>query len=225
MKAPIRRVFSPWTPTASEHAFEYHLLYRVLQQSHRRPPAIISPTGNSTTLPITFKWTDVANPQPSGYELQIAKDSNFGAIEEDDPQLNNATRTVLSLTPGTKYWRGRSFQGDSSPTTAAVTKFSATGSFTVSAAPASPVALGFTSNPVYSGNITWVSVQVSSAVPASGAVINLTSSDPNAAPVPATVTMQGNIGWLQFQMQAGQVVSPTPVTITATLNGASATVN
>jgi hypothetical protein len=188
------------------------------------PPAIISPTGNSTlTLPITFKWTDVANPQPSGYELQIAKDSNFGAIEEDDPQLNNATRTVLSLTPGTKYWRVRSFQGDSSPTTAAVTKFSATGSFTVSSAPASPVALGFTSNPVYSGNITWVSVQLSSAVPASGAVINLTSSDPNAAPVPATVTMQGNIGWLQFQMQAGQVVSPTPVTITATLNGASAT--
>ncbi len=188
------------------------------------PPSIISPTGNGTlTLPITFKWTDVLNPQPSGYELQIAKDSNFGTIEEDDPQLNDPTRTVLSLTPGTKFWRVRSFQGDASPTTAAVTKFSASGSFTVSSAPAAPVALGFTSNPLYSGNMTWVSVQLSSAAPAAGAVISLTSSDPNAAPVPATVNMPGNIGWLQFQLQAGQVVSPTPVTITATVNGSSAT--
>src|SRR5216684_2480750 len=151
------------------------------------PPSIISPTGNGTlTLPITFKWTDVLNPQPSGYELQIAKDSNFGTIEEDDPQLNDPTRTVLSLTPGTKFWRVRSFQGDASPTTAAVTKFSASGSFTVSSAPAAPVALGFTSNPLYSGNMTWVSVQLSSAAPAAGAVISLTTSDPNAAPVPAT---------------------------------------
>jgi hypothetical protein len=188
------------------------------------PPSIISPTGNATlTLPITFKWTDVVNPQPSGYELQIAKDSSFSTIEEDDPQLNDPTRTVLSLIPGQKFWRVRSFQGDSSPTTAAVTKFSASGSFTVSSAPAAPVALGFTANPVYSGNITWVSVQLSAAAPASGAVISLTSSDPNAAPVPATVTMPGNIGWLQFQMQAGQVVSSTPVTITATVNGAGAT--
>jgi len=188
------------------------------------PPSIISPTGNGTlTLPITFKWTDVLNPQPSGYELQIAKDSNFGTIEEDDPQLNDPTRTVLSLTPGTKFWRVRSFQGDASPTTAAVTKFSASGSFTVSSAPAAPVALGFTSNPLYSGNMTWVSVQLSSAAPAAGAVISLTTSDPNAAPVPATVNIPGNIGWLQFQLQAGQVVSPTPVTITATVNGSSAT--
>jgi hypothetical protein len=188
------------------------------------PPSIISPTGNATlTLPITFKWTDVVNPQPSGYELQIAKDSSFSTIEEDDPQLNDPTRTVLSLTPGQKFWRVRSFQGDSSPTTAAVTKFSGSGSFTVSSAPATPIALGFTANPLYSGNTTWVSVQLSSAAPAGGAVINLTSSDPNAAPVPATVTMPGNIGWLQFQMQAGQVVSSTPVTITATVNGAGAT--
>jgi hypothetical protein len=188
------------------------------------PPSIISPTGNGTlTLPITFKWTDVVNPQPSGYELQIAKDSSFSTIEEDDPQLNNPTRTVLSLTSGQKFWRVRSFQGDASPTTAAVTQFSASGSFTVSSAPATPIALGFTANPVYSGNTTWVSVQLSAAAPASGAVISLTSSDPNAAPVPATVTMQGNIGWLQFQMVAGQVVSSTPVTITATVNGASAT--
>jgi hypothetical protein len=36
--------------------------------------------------------------------------------------------------------------------------------------------------------------------------------------------MPGNTGWMQFQMKAGQVTSPTPVTITANLNSVSASV-
>ena len=187
------------------------------------PPNIISPTNAGTlTLPVTLTWSDVPNPQPSGYEVEIAKDSGFQTIEESDPQLNNPSRTVLSLTPGTKYWRVRSHQGDASPTTAAVTKWSASGSFTVSQAPAAPVSLAFTSNPLYSGNSTLVQIQLSTAAPSSGAVISLTSSDPNAAPVPATVTMPANTAWMQFQMTAGQVTSETPVTITASLNSGSA---
>ena len=189
------------------------------------PPAIISPTNAGTlTLPVTLTWADVLNPQPSGYEVQIAKDSSFSTVEEDDPQLNGPSRTVLSLTPGTKYWRVRSAQGDSSQTTAALTKWSASGSFTVSQAPAAPVSLALTNNPFYSGNTTWVAVQLTSAAPASGAIINLSSSNPSAAPVPATVTMPANTAWMQFQMQAGQVTSPTPVTITATLNSGTASV-
>ena len=188
------------------------------------PPSIIAPTNAGTlSLPISFSWNDVPNPQPSGYELQIARDSGFGTIEEDDPQLNNNSRTVLSLTPGTKFWRVRSHQGDASPTTAAVTAWSAAGSFTVSQAPASPVSIAFTSNPLFSGNSTWVQIQLSTAAPANGAVINLTSSDPNAAPVPASVTMPANTAWMQFQLTAGQVTAQTPVTITASLNSGSAT--
>jgi len=187
------------------------------------PPNIISPTNAGTlSLPVTLTWSDVPNPQPSGYEVEIAKDSGFQTIEESDPQLNNPSRTVLSLTPGTKYWRVRSHQGDASPTTAAVTKWSASGSFTVSQAPAAPVSLAFTSNPLYSGNSTLVQIQLSTAAPSSGAVISLTSSDPNAAPVPATVTMPANTAWMQFQMTAGQVTSETPVTIAASLNSGSA---
>ena len=42
------------------------------------PPAIVSPVNNPTlTLPVTLTWEHVANPQPSGYEIQIAKDSAF----------------------------------------------------------------------------------------------------------------------------------------------------
>jgi hypothetical protein len=186
------------------------------------PPSPLSPPNGATlTLPITITWTDVPNPQPSGYDLQIARDSGFSSIEELDSQLNNPSRTVLSLTPGVKFWRVHSVQGNASPTTAAVTAWSATRSFTVSSAPAKPVSVSFTTNPLTSGDSTWVQLQLSGAPP-TATNISLTSSNPSAAPVPATVTMPANIAWTQFMMQAGQVTSPTPVTITATLNGASA---
>jgi hypothetical protein len=189
------------------------------------PPAPVSPASGATlTLPVQVAWTDVANPQPSGYELQIAKDSGFQQIEDDSPQLNNPNRTVLSLTSGQKFWRVRSAQGDSSPTTAAVTAWSAQGSFSISAAPAAPATLALTNNTLYSGDTTWVQIQLSAAAPAAGAVINLTSSNPTAAPVPASVNMPPNTAWMQFQMQAGQVTSSTPVTITATLNSGQASV-
>lgn len=189
------------------------------------PPAPLSPAnGASLTLPIQVAWTDVANPQPSGYELQIAKDSGFQQIEEDAPQLTNPNRTELSLTAGQKFWRVRSAQGDSSPTTAAVTAWSATGSFTVNAAPPAPASLTLTNTTLYSGNTTWVQIQLTNAAPAGGAVINLTSSNPLAAPVPASVNMPGNTAWMQFQMQAGQVTSSTPVTLTASLNSGQASI-
>jgi hypothetical protein len=187
------------------------------------PPAPLSPAnGASLTLPIQVAWTEVANPQPSGYELQIAKDSGFQQIEEDAPQLTNPNRTELSLTAGQKFWRVRSAQGDSSPTTAAVTAWSAAGSFTVNPAPAAPASIVLTNSTLYSGNTTWVQIQLTNAAPAGGAVISLTSSNPLAAPVPASVNMPGNTAWMQFQMQAGQVTSSTPVTLTATLNSGQA---
>jgi hypothetical protein len=189
------------------------------------PPALtpLSPANGSTlTLPITLTWSASPNPQPSGYDLQIAKDSGFKTIEDLDSQLNDPQRTVLSLTPGQKFWRVHSVQGDSSPTTAAVTPWSATGTFTVSSAPPTPVSVSFTSNPVTSGATTWVQVQLTSA-PAVATNVSLTSSNPSAAPVPASIQMPANIAWAQFQMQAGQVAAATPATITATLNGASAT--
>jgi hypothetical protein len=187
------------------------------------PPAPVSPAaGASLTLPIQIAWTDVANPQPSGYELQIAKDSGFQQIEDDAPQLNNANRTVLSLTSGQKFWRVRSAQGDSSPTTAAETAWSAAGSFSISAAPPAPASLALTTSAFYSGNTAFLQIQLGGAAPAAGAIVSLTSSNPAAAPVPASVNMPGNTAWMQFQIQAGQVTSPTPVTLTATLNSGHA---
>ena len=186
------------------------------------PPSPIAPTGGTQNLPVTLTWTDVPNPQPSGYEVQIAKDSGFKTIEEDDPQLNEPSRTVLSLTPGTKFWRVRSAQGDASPTTAAVTAWSASGSFAIPSTPPVPVSVNFTQSPIPSGNTVFVQVQLNAAVGAGGASIQLSSSNPAALPLPATLTMPANTAWTQVQIQAGSVSVSTPVTVTATLNSASA---
>jgi hypothetical protein len=191
------------------------------------PPALTRlspPDGVTLTLPITLTWSASPNPQPSGYDLQIARDSNFQSIEDLDSQLNDPTRTVLSLTPGQKFWRVHSVQGAASPTTAAVTPWSTTGTFTVSSAPPTPVSVSFTGNPVTSGDTTWLQLQLTGAPPTPTSIA-LTSSNSSAAPVPASITMPANLAWTQFQVQAGQVASATPVTITATLNGKSASGN
>jgi hypothetical protein len=186
------------------------------------PPTLLSPANGTTlTLPVTLSWSHVLNPQPSGYELQIAKDSRFRNIELDEPQLNGPDRTVLSLTPGQKFWRVRSAQGDASPTTAAITAWSSSGTFTISSAPPVPVSVSFTVDPLTSGNTTWVAIQLTSAPPTTTSVA-LASSNPSVAPVPASILMPANTAWTQFQMQAGQATSPTPATITASLNGKTA---
>src|SRR5215218_2455190 len=41
-------------------------------------PTLVAPTGGATApLPIEFRWNHVVNPQSSGYQLQIARDSGF----------------------------------------------------------------------------------------------------------------------------------------------------
>jgi hypothetical protein len=188
------------------------------------PPVQQEPAdGVTMALPITVKWAHTINPQPSGYELQVSSDPGFSINEvPTGAGLTEPTTQVRSLTSGKKYWRVRSHQGMATPLTTAVTAWSPTRTFTVSTAPSTPVSITPVRIPLYSGDDTWVDVQLSAGVPASGATISLASSNPNAAPVPATVPIQGTHGWMQFQMRAGQVTAPTPVTLTATLNGVSA---
>lgn len=189
-------------------------------------PVPLAPINNPTlTLPFSLQWQHVLNPQPSGYDVQISSTSSFTTSETQlGTQLTNPEFKILSLTPGQKFWRVRSNQGLASrnadgTTTNAVTAWSATGTFTVSTSPATVVSITPVRAPLYSGDDTWVEVQLTAGVPAAGATINLTSSDQRVAPVPATLAMPGNAAWTQFQMITGQVTAPTTVTITATLNG------
>jgi len=187
------------------------------------PPGIGAPVGAvTTTLPVTFRWNHVINPQPSGYEIQISRDSAFGSIEADLPQLNGPEYTVLSLTAGTKFWRIRSFQGMDSETTSAVTAWSQVGSFTIPSTPAAVASISLAHTSPFSGDQETGSVQLTSAAPSGGAAVSLTSSNPSAVPVPASVTVPAGTAFAQFSFQYGQVTTATPVTVTATLGSSSA---
>jgi hypothetical protein len=189
------------------------------------PPTPLAPVnGVTVTLPITFSWTDVPNPQGNGYELQIARDSAFSSIEDDIPQITPSHRDELSLTSGTKFWRVRSFQGNNSPNTAAVTAWSQTATFTVSSAPPTVVSLSLTRAAPFSGDDEFGDVQLSTVAPAGGAVVQLTSSNPSAVPVPASVTVPAGKAVLlsSFPFQIGQVTTTTAVTVTASLGSSSA---
>jgi hypothetical protein len=170
-------------------------------------------------------WTDVPNPQFSGYVLEIADDPGFSApLAYVNPQITGPQWTVTSLTPGTKYWHILSRQGDSAPGVPANTGFSTTRSFVVSSTP-TVGSLALSSASPFSGDAETVTVQLTAPAPAGGAVVNLTSSDASAAPLPATFTMPAGFAFGQFQFQTGQVTVATPVTLTASINGTSALTN
>lgn len=190
------------------------------------PPTLLSPSDGATvTLPVTFTWTDVPNPQPSGYVLEIASDPNFSNIQYVNNQITGAHWTVTSLPAGTKYWHVLSTQGDSAPGVPANTAWSTTFSFVVPSAPPGVGSLAVTLDPASTGQMQTVSVQLTRPAPAGGAVVSLSSSDPTAAPVPATFTIASGFAFDQFRLQVGSVSSTRPVTLTATLNGTSASVN
>jgi hypothetical protein len=179
------------------------------------PPAMVAPADGATvTLPVTFKWEHVPNPQPSGYEIEVSRNASFTDIEAHLPQLNGPEFTYLSLTSGTKFWRIRSHQGDSSPTTSAPTAWSPTRSFTIPNTPPQVSVQLFNTSP-FSGQEVVGRVQLTTAAPPGGAVVSLESSNPAAAPVPASVTVDGESAIADFRFFMGQVTADTPVTITA----------
>jgi len=190
------------------------------------PPQLQSPLGNPTlTLPVTLNWAHVPNPQPMGYLWEVATDPGFNNIEAFNNQYTEPTAVMLSLTSGPKYWRVLSQHGLSSPTTNANTAWSTTGQFTISSAPPTPVSIAPLGNEqmvMYSGASGMVALQLTAGVPPSGATIPLASSHPSVAPVPASLAMQGTHAWSQFPFTVGQVTTPTVVTLSATLNGVTA---
>jgi hypothetical protein len=189
------------------------------------PPQLLSPLGNPTlTLPVNLTWAHVPNPQAMGYLWEVATDPDFTNIETFNNQYTEPIAEMLSLTPGPKFWRVLSQHGLSSPTTNANTDWSATGSFTISSAPATPVSITVQGTPgfEYSGAERRVAVQLTAGAPPAGATVALSSSHPALAPLPATLSMPGGHAFSVIPIRFGQVTSPTVVTFTATLNGVSA---
>lgn len=190
------------------------------------PPTLLGPPDGATlTLPVSFTWTAMPNPQDSGFILEIADDPNFSNEEFLDNQITPNSKTIVSLTAGTKYWRVNATQGDSSPTLPALTGWSAVRSFVIPSTPPKMGSLAVTNDSVSNGATQTVTVQLTGPAPQGGAVINIASSDPSAAPAPATFTMPAGFAWGQFRFQVGQVTTPATVTLTGSLNATSASVS
>jgi hypothetical protein len=189
-------------------------------------PTLAAPTGGVTaSLPIEFRWNHVVNPQSSGYQLQIARDSAFSQIEQDIPFLNGPTYSVVQLpTSGTKFWRVRSFQGViDTAGTAAVTAWSTVGTFVVPDGPLQVNSISLSREAPASGQEVYVDLQLNRGAPAGGATISLASSNAQAAPLPASVAVPAGFSIVTFRIVTGQVDTPATVTITATIGSVSTT--
>jgi hypothetical protein len=187
-------------------------------------PTLASPADGATLdLPITLDWNDVENPQDLGYELQVSSDPGFAKLDIQGP-LTSSQYSVLSLPAGKKYWRVRHAEGDASPTTAAVTAFSAVRSFTVSGGPPKVASITLGRPSVFSGMAGNGEIQLSGPAPPGGAIVQLSSTHPGATSLPASVKVDAGFAFTSFSFDYGQVTVPTDATVTASYGGATATV-
>ena len=154
-------------------------------------PTPLSPSGGGTvSLPFTFDWTDTANPQIPGYDIDVDDEPTFSGtfgvllvqnISRSDYML------VSDLAPGTYYWRVRALHGN------AYGPWSAGQSFRVVATPPTPPGLTLfwllpQPSTVYGGASTQARVTLSAPAPLGGAVVRIASDLPHAQ-VPETVTI------------------------------------
>lgn len=155
-------------------------------------PALLAPAASArVSLPFTFDWSDTANPQVQGYDLDVDTDPSFAGsfgvlllqgLSRSDYML------ASDLPPGNYFWRVRARHGD------VFGPWSAGRAITVTAAPATPPDLALFAiiagpGNAYGGGSTQARVMLNKAAPTTGAVIAIASDLPQAQ-VPRTVTIQ-----------------------------------
>jgi hypothetical protein len=89
--------------------------------------------------------------------------------------------------------------------------------------PAALSAVSVSPTSVTGGTSAQGTVTLTAAAPAGGAVVSLSSSNPGAAGVPASVTIAAAATSATFAVTTSSVTANTPVTLTATYNGTSTT--
>jgi hypothetical protein len=186
-------------------------------------PALVSPA-NGATLPLngalTFDWTDVAD--PSGvqlYEVEVSANAEFasgftffqlGAGSYAASQSEGSTSQE-----GIHYWRVRTLDGANN-----FSPWSEVRKFTVGA----PVwtnfaAVTLTPNGVVGGSTILGRVHIQNTAPAGGQVYTLSSSNPSAASVPASVTVPAGGSSATFTVTTHSVSVSTPVMLTVWSEG------
>src|SRR5262245_58066405 len=161
------------------------------------PPTPLSPVGGAAiSLPFTFDWSDTANPQITGYDLDIDDEPNFlgsvgvllvqGVSRSDylvvpDPLVEG----INHFPPGQYFWRVRAIHGD------VFGPWSAGASFNVVASPPTPPGLELFSlitepSSVSGGNATQARATLNMPAGPGGALIKIAPDLPHAQ-TPASV--------------------------------------
>jgi hypothetical protein len=145
-------------------------------------PALRSPIGGATvSLPFTFDWSDTANPQIPGYDLDVDDEPNFlgdfGVLLVQNISRSDYT-LVSDLAPGTYFWRVRALHG------LVAGPWSAGGSFRVVASPPTPPGLDLfwlitEPGSVSGGHPTQARVTLNGPAPSGGATVRIASDMPH----------------------------------------------
>ena len=158
------------------------------------PPAVslVTPAaGTTVSLPFFFDWSDTANPQVPGYEVDVNTSPTFA----DNTMiliLPGVTRSDYMITPellppGSYFWRVRALHGN------VAGPFSTTRAITVTAGPTPPNVNLFAilAEPLngYGGNSIQARVMLDNPAPTGGAVVTLATDLPQAKMPFATVTI------------------------------------
>jgi beta-propeller repeat-containing protein len=180
-------------------------------------PALLSPAnGANEPQPINFQWAVASG--AASYTIQIDDSSAFTAPLVREQQ--NITTLLIYATSGLStaphFWRvrGVNFDGVAGP-------WSAVRTVNPGTSPPPPGLGSIDINPttIVGGNASSGTVVLSTGAPFGGAVINLSSSNPSVASVPATVTAPENSFVGLFTISTSPVAANTTVTITASYNG------
>jgi hypothetical protein len=146
--------------------------------------------GASVSIPFLFDWSDTANPQVPGYDLQVDTTPNFtnNVLLLQGVARSDYMITPDLLAPGNYFWRVRALHGD------VAGPWSAGRAITVTAGPPTPA--GFDLFAIitepgngYGGNSTMARVMLNQPAPAGGALVTLASDIPQAEVPVRTVTI------------------------------------
>jgi hypothetical protein len=147
------------------------------------PPTLVAPINGATvSLPFTFDWSDIANPQIPGYDLDVDDEPNFlgtfGVLLVQNISRSDYT-LVSDLAPGTYFWRVRALHGS------VAGPWSAGGSFRVVASPPTPPGLNLfwmitEPGSVMGGAPTQARVTLNGPAPTGGATVRIASDLPHA---------------------------------------------
>src|SRR5207249_98595 len=190
------------------------------------PPTPLSPVGGATvTLPFMLTWSETANPQVAGYDVDIDNEPNFlgtvgvllvqGVSRSDymvvpDPLVEG----INHFPPGTYFWRVRAVHGD------VLGPWSAGASFTVVASPPTPPGLELFSiitepGSVSGGNSTQARVTLNMPAPPGGVQVALVNGDSTVITLPPSVFIPAGGTGATFDVATAPVSIPTRVTIDA----------